>query len=160
MDDKMSVEELSQKLWDEQTVEGWDDVFRTNVHSIFYMTVAFLPLLQKFTNGTDPAGRAIYERYQSVVINTTSISGLIKKAQNHFACEFVVPRDRLVETDPLLSIDNASKGAANHLQRLMATEFAHTGCVSLVLTGNDPLTRPIPPACASTRSLQASSRQR
>ncbi|BGP30548.1 hypothetical protein JCM10296v2_002303 [Rhodotorula toruloides] len=108
MDDKMSVEELSQKLWHEQTIEGWDNVFRTNVHSIFFMTVAFLPLLQKFTNGADPAGRAIYEKYQSVVINTTSISGLVKKAQNHFAY-------------------NASKGAANHLQRLMATEFAHTG---------------------------------
>merc|ERR1711939_261724 len=92
----------------EQTFDGWTEVFKTNVSSIFYMTAAFLPLLAKFTNGGDPAGRAIYENYQSVVINTTSISGLIKLAQNHFAY-------------------NASKGAANHLQRLMATEFAHTG---------------------------------
>lgn len=28
-----SAEELSQKLWEEQTFEGWDDVFRTNVSS-------------------------------------------------------------------------------------------------------------------------------
>jgi NAD(P)-dependent dehydrogenase (short-subunit alcohol dehydrogenase family) len=87
MDDNMSADELSQKLWDEQTVEGWDNVFRTNVHSIFFMTVAFLPLLQKFTNGGDPKGRAICDGYLTGVINTTSISGLVKKAQNHFACE-------------------------------------------------------------------------
>jgi len=103
-----SAEKLSEKLLAEQTFDGWTEVFKTNVSSIFYMTAAFLPLLAKFTNGGDPAGRAIYENYQSVVINTTSISGLIKLAQNHFAY-------------------NASKGAANHLQRLMATEFAHTG---------------------------------
>ncbi|GAA5852416.1 hypothetical protein JCM9279_001194 [Rhodotorula babjevae] len=107
-EEKPSAELLSERLMKEQTFEGWNEVFQTNVSSIFFLTAAMLPLLAKFTNGGDPAGRAIYEKYQSVIINTTSISGLIKSAQNHFAY-------------------NASKGAANHLQRLMATEFAHTG---------------------------------
>ncbi|GAA5891255.1 hypothetical protein JCM6882_004637 [Rhodosporidiobolus microsporus] len=107
IDKEKSLEDLSAELFGEEQ-SAWEDVFRTNVQNIFFTTMAFLPLLQKFTFGGDAAGRAIYEKYQSVVINTTSISGLVKSAQNHFAY-------------------NASKGAANHLQRLLATEFAHTG---------------------------------
>ncbi|GAA5879754.1 hypothetical protein JCM3774_000177 [Rhodotorula dairenensis] len=103
-----SAEEVSQKLWEEQTFEGWDDVFRTNISSVFFTTAAFLPLLQKYTFGGDAAGKAIYERYQTGVITISSISGLIKSAQNHFAY-------------------NASKGAAVHLNRLMSTEWSHLG---------------------------------
>ncbi|BGP38530.1 hypothetical protein JCM10449v2_002464 [Rhodotorula kratochvilovae] len=101
------VEQLSHDLLQESE-EGWADVFRTNTTSIYYMSVAFLPLLHKFTFGGDAAGRAIYEKYQTGIINITSISGLVKVAQNHFCY-------------------NASKAAANHLHRMMATEFAHTG---------------------------------
>jgi len=82
---------------------GWDDVFRTNASSVFFTTMAFLPLLEKFTWGRDPAGKAIYEKYQTGVISTTSISGLVRKSQNHFAY-------------------NASKAAANHIHRMLATE--------------------------------------
>lgn len=64
--DDDSVETWSQKLL-EEPVEGWDDVFRTNVTNIFLMTSAFLPLLAKFTYGGDAAGRAIYEKYQTGV---------------------------------------------------------------------------------------------
>ncbi|GAA5998217.1 SDR family NAD(P)-dependent oxidoreductase [Rhodotorula paludigena] len=105
--DDDSVETWSQKLL-EEPVEGWDDVFRTNVTNIFLMTSAFLPLLAKFTYGGDAAGRAIYEKYQTGVINIASISGLTKLSQSHFAY-------------------NASKAAATHLTRMMSTEFAHTG---------------------------------
>ncbi|BGP46630.1 hypothetical protein JCM10450v2_002477 [Rhodotorula kratochvilovae] len=107
LDPETPADKMSEELFKE-SVEDWTEVFRINVMNIYFMTTAFLPLLAKFTNGGDPAGKAIYENYQTGVINTTSISGLIKDAQNHFAY-------------------NASKGAANHLQRLMATEFAHTG---------------------------------
>ncbi|GAA5829335.1 hypothetical protein JCM11251_005011 [Rhodosporidiobolus azoricus] len=107
MDKEKPLEKLAAELFNEEQ-SAWDDVFRTNVQNIFFTTMAFLPLLQKFTFGGDAAGRAIYEKYQTVVINTTSISGLVKSAQNHFAY-------------------NSSKGAANHLQRLLSTEFAHTG---------------------------------
>ncbi|GAA6007190.1 hypothetical protein JCM11491_003037 [Sporobolomyces phaffii] len=94
---------FSEAHLEEQTYEGWDDVFRTNATSGFMMSMAFLPLLEKFTKGGDPKGKAIYEDYRTGIINITSISGLIKKAQNHFAY-------------------NASKAAANHLQRMLATE--------------------------------------
>lgn len=103
-----SAQEVSDKLWDEQTFEGWDNVFRTNVSSAFFVTAAFLPLLQKYTFGGDAAGKAIYEKYQTGVITISSISGLIKIAQNHFAY-------------------NSSKGAAVHLNRLMSTEWSHLG---------------------------------
>ncbi|GAA5929622.1 SDR family NAD(P)-dependent oxidoreductase [Sporobolomyces koalae] len=87
----------------EQTYAGWDDVFRTNATSGFMTAMAFLPLLAKFTRGGDAAGKAIFDDYRTGIINITSISGLIKKSQNHFAY-------------------NASKAAANHLQRMLATE--------------------------------------
>ncbi|GAA6000531.1 hypothetical protein JCM10207_008057 [Rhodosporidiobolus poonsookiae] len=107
MSEDISVEELAVKLFNEDQ-SGWDDVFRTNVQNIFFTTVAFLPLLKKFTFGGDAAGKAIHDKYQSVVINTTSISGLIKEPQNHMAY-------------------NASKAAANHLQRMFTTAFASSG---------------------------------
>jgi NAD(P)-dependent dehydrogenase (short-subunit alcohol dehydrogenase family) len=64
--EKLSTEELTKKLFEEEQ-QGWNDVFQTNVQSIYYVTLAFLPLLEAFTFGKDPAGRAIYEKYQSVV---------------------------------------------------------------------------------------------
>ncbi|GAA5861271.1 hypothetical protein JCM8547_008540 [Rhodosporidiobolus lusitaniae] len=107
VDKEKPVEQLTSELFNEEQSE-WDDVFRTNVQNIFFVTTAFLPLLKKFTFGADPAGKAIYEKYQSVVINTSSISGLVKQSQSHFAY-------------------NSSKAAAVHLTRLLATEFSHTG---------------------------------
>ncbi|GAA6063779.1 hypothetical protein JCM10212_005568 [Sporobolomyces blumeae] len=101
-----SAQAFSDAHLKEQTFAGWDDVFRTNATSGFMVSMAFLPLLEKWTFGKDPAGKAIYDRYQTGIINITSISGLIKKAQNHFAY-------------------NASKAAANHLQRMLANEVGH-----------------------------------
>ncbi|CEQ41858.1 SPOSA6832_03594 [Sporobolomyces salmonicolor] len=99
-----TAQEIFDAHWKEQTMEGWTDVFRTNAFALFYSTIAFLPLLEKNTWGKDPAGKEIYENYQTGVVNITSISGLVKSAQNHFAY-------------------NASKAAATHLQRMLATEI-------------------------------------
>ncbi|GAA5949769.1 hypothetical protein JCM21900_003287 [Sporobolomyces salmonicolor] len=99
-----TAQEIFDAHWKEQTMEGWMDVFRTNAFALFYSTIAFLPLLEKNTWGKDPAGKEIYENYQTGVVNITSISGLIRSAQNHFAY-------------------NASKAAATHLQRMLATEI-------------------------------------
>ncbi|GAA5858553.1 hypothetical protein JCM1840_001254 [Sporobolomyces johnsonii] len=99
-----TAQEIFDAHWKEQTIEGWTDVFRTNVFALFYSTIAFLPLLEKNTWGKDAAGKEICENYQTGVVNITSISGLIKAAQNHFAY-------------------NASKAAATHLQRMLATEI-------------------------------------
>lgn len=64
------------------------------------MTTAFLPLLQKSTD--------LHKGWSGTVINISSISGMVKTAQHHFAY-------------------NASKGAAIHLNRMLASEIAGTG---------------------------------
>merc|ERR1712093_768590 len=49
---------------------------RTNVPQLFFMTVAFLPLLQKSTEAQ--------HGYSSTVINISSISGIVQSSQHHF----------------------------------------------------------------------------
>ena len=84
----------------EATFADWTDTYRTNVPSIFFTTTAFLPLLQAASDSQ--------HGYSGTVINITSISGLAKTAQHHFAY-------------------NASKGAAIHLTKLLAAEIAGNG---------------------------------
>ncbi|KAJ5496598.1 Glucose/ribitol dehydrogenase [Penicillium fimorum] len=79
------------------TFDEWDSVFRTNVSQIFFMTTAFLPLLQR--------GSEIEHGWSSTVLNTTSISGIVKVSQHHFAY-------------------NASKAAAIHLTKMLAHEVS------------------------------------
>ncbi|PBK97818.1 NAD(P)-binding protein [Armillaria gallica] len=93
------AETLGQALFTESK-EGWADVFAINVYSIYFVTMAFLGLLDKGTK--DQAG------YTSSVINITSISAITKLAQQHFAY-------------------NTSKSAASHLTKMLATEFALKG---------------------------------
>lgn len=81
---------------DAATLEDWESVFRTNVAQIFFVTSAFLPLLQKATEKIPG--------YSSTVINISSISGIIKASQHHFAY-------------------NASKAAAIHLSKMLAHEI-------------------------------------
>lgn len=97
-----SATELRKVLFDsgDSKFEEWEDVFRTNVTSMFFTTAAFLPLLQKSTDK--------HPGWSASVINTTSISGLVKTAQHHFAY-------------------NTSKAAAEHLTRMMAAEIAEAG---------------------------------
>ncbi|KAJ5771549.1 Short-chain dehydrogenase/reductase SDR [Penicillium odoratum] len=81
---------------DSTTVEEWDDVMRTNVTQLFLTTSAFLPLLSKGTES---------ERgWSSTVVNISSISGILRTAQHHFAY-------------------NASKAAAIHLTKMLAYEI-------------------------------------
>ncbi|KAI4155127.1 MAG: hypothetical protein LQ340_001201 [Diploschistes diacapsis] len=97
-----SAEEMKKNLFDNKdaTFEDWVDSYRTNVPSIFFLTTAFLPLLQKSTEHQ--------HGYSGTVINIASISGMAKTAQHHFAY-------------------NASKGAAIHLSKLLASEVASNG---------------------------------
>lgn len=81
---------------DAADIQAWDDTFRTNVTQLFFTTTAFLPLLQKSTE-RQPG-------WSSTVINITSISGIVKIAQHHFAY-------------------NASKAAAIHLTKMLAHEI-------------------------------------
>lgn len=93
------VTELRESLFDDPsaTFDEWDDVFRTNVSQIFFMTTAFLPLLQR--------GSEVERGWSSTVINTSSISGIVKVSQHHFAY-------------------NASKAAAIHLTKMLAHEVS------------------------------------
>ncbi|KAF4210482.1 hypothetical protein CNMCM8980_009410 [Aspergillus fumigatiaffinis] len=97
--DSQSAEELHQKLFKDESnsVEEWDEIFRTNVTQLYFTTTAFLPLLNK---GTD-----IEHGWSSTVVNISSISGIVKTAQHHFHY-------------------NASKGAAIHVSRMLAHEIA------------------------------------
>lgn len=97
-----SAGEMRKNLFeaDEATFEDWNDTYNTNVTGLYFTTTAFLPLLQKSSE--------THEGWSSTVINITSISGLIQKAQHHFAY-------------------NASKGAAVHLNRMLASEIVSNG---------------------------------
>ncbi|KAK1234921.1 hypothetical protein PQX77_001883 [Marasmius sp. AFHP31] len=97
-----SAEEMKKNLFDssESNFQDWMDTYQTNVPQLFFTTTALLPLLQAATEGT-PA-------WSATVINITSISGLIKSPQHHFSY-------------------NASKAAALHLTRMLASEVAQNG---------------------------------
>ncbi|KAK3937580.1 NAD(P)-binding protein [Diplogelasinospora grovesii] len=90
---------MKHNLFDNEkaTVDDWTDTYRTNVASIYFMTSAFLPLLQKSSE--------LHHGWSGTVINISSISGLVKSAQHHFSY-------------------NASKAAAIHLTRMLAAEIA------------------------------------
>ncbi|KAH7308699.1 hypothetical protein B0I35DRAFT_442464 [Stachybotrys elegans] len=97
-----SAQELRKNLFetDKSTYEDWQQTFNTNVTSHFFVTTAFLPLLQRSTEK--------HPGWSSTVINITSISGLVKSAQHHFAY-------------------NASKAAIEHLTRMLANEITAAG---------------------------------
>ncbi|KAI1851233.1 hypothetical protein JX265_001650 [Neoarthrinium moseri] len=97
-----SAEEMKKNLFDTESAQfsDWTETYNTNVAQIYFMTAAFLPLLQKSTER--------HPGWSATVINISSISGMVKSAQHHFAY-------------------NASKGAAIHLNRILASEIAHQG---------------------------------
>ncbi|KAM0425009.1 hypothetical protein ACHAPT_009810 [Fusarium lateritium] len=94
-----TAQEMRENIFDnkDSTFQDWADTYNTNVTGHFFVTAAFLPLLQKSSEK--------HHGWSSTVINITSISGMIQKAQHHFAY-------------------NASKGAAEHLTRMLASEIA------------------------------------
>ncbi|TFK52243.1 short-chain dehydrogenase [Heliocybe sulcata] len=91
-------------LFNNESMEGWKDLYAVNTFSIFFTTSAFLGLLDK--------GSKDRTRYTSCVINITSISGVTKLAQNHAHLQFCY---------------NSSKAAASHMTKMMATEYALKG---------------------------------
>jgi len=98
--DLQDPKELQQELFQNtSTFQEWDEVIRTNVSHLFFTTTACLPLLSQ---GSEDPG------WSSTVINITSISGIIKDTQNHFAY-------------------NTSKAAAIHLTKMLAHEVTTSG---------------------------------
>ncbi|KAI0203759.1 NAD(P)-binding protein [Astrocystis sublimbata] len=97
------AEELRDRLWNNESVEEWNENYQTNVTAVYFTTVAFLPLLQA---GMRPKGEL--EPYTASVITTSSMSGIMRHAQGHFSY-------------------NAAKGATVQLTKLMSSEFQKTG---------------------------------
>jgi len=97
-----TAEEMKKNLFDDDssTFDDWTNTYRTNVPQLFFMTTAFLPLLQKATERE--------HGYSSTVINISSISGIVQSSQHHFGY-------------------NASKAAAIHLTKMLASEIASNG---------------------------------
>ncbi|KAI0632069.1 short-chain dehydrogenase [Trametes polyzona] len=95
--ERKNAETIGRALFEGESFESWGDLYKINTFSVFFVTTAFLGLLAKGTE-ENPA-------YTSSVINVTSVSGLMKLSQNHFAY-------------------NSAKAAASHLTKMMATEFA------------------------------------
>ncbi|KAF4121656.1 NAD(P)-dependent dehydrogenase, short-chain alcohol dehydrogenase family [Geosmithia morbida] len=97
-----SAEELKKNLFDDSraTFDDWTNVYRTNVAATYFTTTAMLPLLQASTDN--------HPGWSATVVNITSISGMVKTSQHHF--EY-----------------NASKAAAVHLTRMLASEVADAG---------------------------------
>ncbi|CAF9940659.1 MAG: hypothetical protein ALECFALPRED_008783 [Alectoria fallacina] len=94
--------ELKKNLFDPENAnfEDWATTYKTNVPQLYFMTLAFLPLLEKATE---------YQKsFTGCVINISSISGLVLKSQAHFSY-------------------NASKAAAIQVTKLLASEIANAG---------------------------------
>lgn len=96
MSDAKAISEHFLKTEPDQFAE----TFKTNVAAVYYMSMAFLPHLAK--------GREATPGYTSSVVNVTSISGFMKGSSNgQFAYA-------------------ASKAAATHVSRMLATTFKDT----------------------------------
>lgn len=97
------ADDLKKRLWDNESVEEWQQTHLTDVTSVYFTTVAFLPLLQA---AVEPKGEL--ERFGASVITISSMSGIMRHAQGHFSY-------------------NTAKGATVHLTKLMSSEFQRAG---------------------------------
>ncbi|THW01077.1 NAD(P)-binding protein [Aureobasidium pullulans] len=97
-----TAEEMKANLFDnpDSNIEDWTDTYKTNVPQCFFMTMGFLPLLQKASEHQ--------HGFSGCVINVCSISGIVKTAQHHFAY-------------------NASKAAVIHLTKMLGFEIGNNG---------------------------------
>lgn len=98
-----NAESLKKTLWDKESVEAWNETFNTDCTSVYFTTVAFLPLLQASIEPNGPL-----EKFVPSVITTSSMSGMMRHAQGHFSY-------------------NAAKAATVHLTKMMSAEFQQTG---------------------------------
>ncbi|KAG9525383.1 NAD(P)-binding protein, partial [Aureobasidium melanogenum] len=98
--DGKNADEMKKNLFDEDTFEDWSDIYTTNVIAPFFLSTAFLPLIQKATERT--------HGWSGTIINISSISGLVRISQGHFNY-------------------NASKGAMVHLNKMLSSEIQSSG---------------------------------
>ncbi|KAK0464211.1 short-chain dehydrogenase [Desarmillaria tabescens] len=100
------AETLGKAMFNE-SMPGWSDLYSINVFPIFFVTMAFLGLLD---NGTKECANT-RPGYTASVINVTSISGLMRLAQGSrlAAWQFAY---------------NSAKAAASQLNKMLSTELA------------------------------------
>jgi NAD(P)-dependent dehydrogenase (short-subunit alcohol dehydrogenase family) len=89
--ERKDAESLGQALFNNETPQQWADLYAINTFSIFFVTTAFLGLLDKGSHDS--------EGFSSSVINITSISGIIKLAQEHVCLPMVQVRPPVELTD-------------------------------------------------------------
>jgi len=94
--DESKATTLKEKLWNNETFEEWNETYNTDVTSVYFTTVALLPLLQAATEAKG--------HLSASVIVISSMSGIMRHAQGHFSY-------------------NAAKGGTVHLAKLMSAEF-------------------------------------
>ncbi|KAG8849700.1 hypothetical protein FRC20_002245 [Serendipita sp. 405] len=99
-------EDTGKSMFENEQFSEWSSLFDINVTSIYFTTFAFLSLLELGAKDLDSYG-GLYKSTSSV-INISSVSGIQRQAQGHFAY-------------------NVSKAAANHLTRLLSTELTLKG---------------------------------
>jgi len=102
--DDTDAKDLQKKLWEKESFDAWSQTYTADVSSIYFTTVAFLPLLQ----ASMEHGGGTQERFHASVIVTSSMSGIMRHAQGHFSY-------------------NAAKAGAVHLTKLMSAEFQKLG---------------------------------
>lgn len=91
-----SAAEIKERLWSKESTEAWNSTYNTNVTSVYFSTVACLPLLE-----------AAPKEHNASTIVISSMSGLMRHAQGHFSY-------------------NAAKAATAHLSLMMSREFARS----------------------------------
>lgn len=102
--DLSTVDGIRDFLWKDE-VSDWDDTLRTNVSGVWFPSIAFLGLLNK---GNEK--RNVVQTSQIVTIG--SIGAFIRILGTSFTY-------------------NPSKAAANHLGKMMATNFVQWGIRSV-----------------------------
>ncbi|EST08392.2 Short-chain dehydrogenase/reductase, conserved site [Kalmanozyma brasiliensis GHG001] len=94
---RLSIEEFAKKSLEDNSPDDWDSLFRINVYALYFLSLAFLPLLAKGTEASTA--------WSSTIITTGSISGVVKQSQLHVSY-------------------NASKAAVHHVTKMLAFEVA------------------------------------
>lgn len=89
--------EHKKQAWDAESVEEWNGTYSADVTSVYFTSLATLPLLQ----------RAPKDHYSSVIV-ISSMSGMMRHSQAHLAY-------------------NAAKAATAHLSKMMSKEYAVFG---------------------------------
>lgn len=109
-DDLDNIEGIRDFLWKDE-VSDWDQTLRTNVSGVWFPSIAFLTLLSRGNKKQN-----VVQKSQIVTIG--SVGAFIRILGTSFAY-------------------NPSKAAANHLAKMMATNFVQWGIRSVRLQSLD-----------------------